>query len=371
MANSKGIESIKVELGERGYEIIVSESLLPVAGKNIKPLLKTPRVFVITDEIVAKLHLKTLETSLAEEGIRFDSIILPAGEETKSFANLEKLLDKILCLQPERNVTLIALGGGVIGDITGFAASILLRGVDFVQIPTTLLAMVDSSVGGKTGINTKQGKNLVGSFYQPRLVLADLSLLRTLPEREFLAGYAEIVKYALICDAKMFDDLQTNIIAHDDFENLQKLVIKSCSIKAEIVSADEKESGKRALLNLGHTFAHAMEAEMGYDGRLLHGEAVAVGLVMALRFSAKLGLCSGKDADRVEEHLFSVGLPTSPLKISRNFRAVKLLEHMYQDKKVKDGKLVFVLARGIGDAFIKKDVDEKLVLGFLEEVLAA
>ena len=357
-------EKVRVELGDRSYDILVGENLLENAADYIKPVLNSNNVFIITDENVeATPHVETLKRSLDKEGIKSETITLKAGEATKGFDGLEGLIDKLLEHKPDRRTCLIALGGGVVGDITGFAASILLRGVDFIQIPTTLLSMVDSSVGGKTGINTKQGKNLVGSFHQPKLVIADISLLSTLPEREKLSGYAEVVKYGLIDDAEFFAELEKGNA--DDL-----MVVKSCVSKARIVAEDEKESGKRALLNLGHTFGHAFEAEMGYDGRLLHGEAVAVGMVLAFKFSAKLGLCDEKDAKKVEEHLKKVGLPTDPKDIDGNFVSEKLLDHMRQDKKVRDGKLVFILAKGIGKSFIKEDVNADDVLSFLAEVLS-
>lgn len=361
---------ITLELGERSYDIVVGDSLLENAAGYIEKIISR-RVFIITDSNVAKIHLPILQDSLMTAGIETHAIILPAGEQTKSLVELEGLINKIFEHKPERKDTLIALGGGVIGDITGFAASILLRGVDFIQIPTTLLAQVDSSVGGKTGINNSFGKNLIGSFYQPKLVLADMDLLKTLPQREFLAGYAEVVKYGLINDERFFDWLDTNstVILKKESNILRHAVLTSCRAKAEIVAEDEREGGARALLNLGHTFGHALEKEMGYTNKLLHGEAVAVGMVMAFAFSAQLGLCSPSDAERVKEHLQVMGLPVSPYDIRPDWDVDKLIEYMEQDKKVSDGKMVFILARGIGKSFVAKDIEAKDVEVFLHHFL--
>lgn len=361
--------SVPVALGEQSYDILVGEGLLSHAGAHIAPLLPAPKVIIITDTEVASRHLNTLEHSLSEHNIQHHSITLPNGEKTKSFAELEKLLSQILALTPDRKTTLLALGGGVIGDITGFAASILLRGVPFIQIPTTLLAMVDSSVGGKTGINTAYGKNLVGSFYQPRLVLSDISTLATLPKRELLAGYAEVVKYGLIDDATFFEKLEKTNILYGDTHALAEAIITSCQAKARIVAEDEKEKGVRALLNLGHTFGHALEAELGYDGRLLHGEAVALGMVMAFGFSEQQGLSPSEDTQRVIQHLQAVGLPTSLEGLGQLFFAQDLLRHMFHDKKTSEGKLTFILARGIGQSFIQTDVSPDAVSSFLTEFI--
>lgn len=364
--------NLTVELGKRSYDIIVGEGLLHNAAEYIKPLLKRDRAFIITDEKVADLHLNRLQTSLEEKGIICHAIILPVGEQTKSFVHLEDLLNRIFDHQPERKDTLIALGGGVIGDITGFAASILLRGVEFIQIPTTLLAQVDSSVGGKTGVNNHYGKNLVGSFYQPKLVLADMDLLQTLDKRDYLSGYAEVVKYGLINDRPFFEWLDQNRakFAKRDPLALKEAVLKSCQAKASIVAQDEREGGVRALLNLGHTFGHALEKAMGYDGRLLHGEAVAIGMVMAFAFSARQGLCAAEDVNATEAHLKAVGLPTHPSDIHPKWDAEALLSFMHQDKKVSSGKLVFILANAIGESFISKDVSPEDILAFLHEFLA-
>jgi 3-dehydroquinate synthase len=300
--------------------------------------------------------------------------VLPAGEGTKSFREIESLCGRLLDLKVERSTTLIALGGGVIGDLTGFAAAIVVRGIDFIQVPTTLLAQVDSSVGGKTGINVAQGKNLVGAFHQPRLVLADIEVLDTLPRRELLAGYAEVVKYGLINDPAFFawcEGHGAGIISGEASAR-RTAVAASCRAKAAIVGADEKESGARALLNLGHTFGHALEAECGYSDDLLHGEAVAIGMVMAYDLSARLGLCPLEDAARVQRHLASIGLPTSPSWIDgRSWSSVRLIEHMAQDKKVKDGRIGFVLTRGIGRAFTPAYVELADVAAMLDEAIAA
>ncbi len=353
-------ERLRVELGPRSYDILVGDGLLATADQWIAPIAEGQRFFVVTDETVAAAHLATLERALDDAGIPCEALVLPPGEQTKDFAHLENLTSRLLTLKVERRSLLVAFGGGVIGDLTGFAASILLRGIDFVQIPTTLLAQVDSSVGGKTGIDTAQGKNLIGSFHQPRLVLADTEVLSTLGRRELLAGYAEIVKYGLINDLAFFDWLETHGtgVIEGDPAARRHAIVTSCAAKAAIVAADERESGTRQLLNLGHTFAHALEAELGYDDRLLHGEAVAIGLVMAFDLSARLGLCPTAEAARVRRHLAAVGLPTGLDSVPGCvWSADALVEHMRRDKKVRDGKVTFVLARGIGGAFVESDVD--------------
>jgi 3-dehydroquinate synthase len=363
--------SLTVELGNRSYDIIIGDGLLAKAGSYFAPLLRKPRVIVVTDETVAKLYLQPLEASLSAAGITHHHVILPAGEQTKSFSELQQLLDTLLSFTPDRNVTLIALGGGVIGDITGFAASILLRGVDFIQVPTTLLAQVDSSVGGKTGINTKYGKNLVGTFYQPRLVLADISTLATLPKRELLAGYAEVVKYGIINDEVFFNWLEKNPVAadHPDKKALAHMVLESCKAKAAIVALDERESGARALLNFGHTLGHALEAETGYSDKLLHGEAVALGMLLALRLSVRRKLCSEEDYKRALQHFQATGLPTNICDIQPKWNAAKLIEHCYHDKKAKDGGLTFILAQKIGKTFISHDITRAELEGLLAEVI--
>lgn len=354
-------QRLGVALDAHSYDIVIGEALLAQAGDVIRPLLPQSRVIIVTDKNVAEKHLTTLHSGLA--GIRHESIILPPGEQTKSFTELDSLMQKLLALQPDRKTTLIAFGGGVVGDLTGFAASILLRGVPFIQIPTTLLAQVDSSVGGKTGINTPQGKNLVGSFYQPLLVLADTSVLDTLPRRQLLAGYAEIAKYGLINDEPFFAWLEMNgkKVIEGDAEARRQAIHTSCAAKAAIVARDEKESGERALLNLGHTFGHALEAETGFSDKLLHGEAVAIGICMAYEFSAHLKLCPPEHATRATRHFKSVGLHASPLDISPEWNTARMMQHFRQDKKAEGGKLTFILTRGIGKSFIEKNVDENIL----------
>jgi 3-dehydroquinate synthase len=328
---------------------------------------------VVTDERVAGLHLASLERALDGAGVGHDIVVLPAGEQTKDFAHLETLAERILDAGIERSTSLVALGGGVIGDLTGFAAAITLRGLPFVQIPTTLLAQVDSSVGGKTGINTCHGKNLVGAFHQPSLVLADTGALDTLARRELLAGYAEVAKYGLITDAVFFAWLEANgrAVLAGDAAARRHAIKTCCAAKAAIVAEDETEKGTRALLNLGHTFGHALEAEAGYGDALLHGEAVAVGMIMAFRLSARLGLCAPDDVQRVERHFAAVELPTH---IGANIKtatwtADRLLAHMAKDKKVREGRTTFILARGIGQAFIARDVPMDAVRAVLESFL--
>lgn len=365
------IRTVPVDLGDRSYAIRIGAGLIADAGKHVAPLLKQKRVIIVTDANVGKHYLAPLTESLKAAGINADAITLPAGEQTKSFTMLEQLTDQLLALRPERGTTLIALGGGVIGDITGFAASILMRGMPFIQIPTTLLAQVDSSVGGKTGINTKKGKNLIGSFYQPKLVLADTGALSTLPRRELLAGYAEVVKYGLIDQPDFFNWLEKNgakMLAGDAML-LAEAVEISCKAKAGIVARDEKEADVRALLNLGHTFGHALEAETGYSDALLHGEAVAIGMVLAFGLSARMGLCTQADAARMRAHIQSVGLKTEPRDVRKDFDLEKLIAHMHLDKKVQDGKLTFVLARGIGKAFISQEVDIEQLRGALAQAV--
>ena len=365
-------QSVRVELADRSYDIIIGEGLLADAGRYLAPVLARPRVVIITDENVAGLHLATLRASLDETGIQNDVIIVPPGEGSKNFSQLEALLDQLLELRVERRDTILALGGGVVGDLAGFAAAILRRGVDFIQLPTTLLSQVDSSVGGKTAVNARQGKNLIGAFYQPRLVLADISALASLPERELRAGYGEVVKYGLIDDFGFFEWLEEHgrAVLSGDRAALAHAIAVSCRSKAAIVARDERESGDRALLNLGHTFAHALEAEGGYDGRLLHGEAVAIGLHMAFTLSTELGLCPTQETDRVGRHLTAMGLPTFVGQIDLpGLSAEDMMHHMRQDKKVTDGRLTFILARGIGQAFVQNDVAEDAVQGMLAAAL--
>ena len=331
---------------------------------------------IVTDETVAALHLPTLLDGLAQTGVRTETIVVPAGEASKSVDGFMKLVTGLLDLGVERRTTVIALGGGVVGDLAGFAAAVTLRGLPFVQVPTTLLSQVDSSVGGKTGINTPHGKNLLGAFHQPRMVLADTGVLGTLPLRELRAGYAEVAKAGLIGDAAFFAWCEANapgLIAGDAGARAEA-VLRACAFKAAIVGDDEREekpNDGRALLNLGHTFAHAFESEVGYGGGLLHGEAVAVGLGLAFRLSARLGHCAPEVARRVEAHLEAVGLPSGPGMLNRRFSSAKLVAAMRRDKKMRDGRLHFVLARGIGEAFTSADVPEDAVMDlFRSEGLA-
>ncbi len=366
--------AVTVALADRAYDIHVGRGLLARAGELTSPVLRQRRVFIVTDSTVAPLYLAPLTTSLAAAGISADHCIVPAGEATKDFSHLAEVLDAMLAAKCERGTMIIALGGGVVGDLAGFAAAVLLRGVDFIQIPTTLLSQVDSSVGGKTGINTRAGKNLVGAFHQPRLVLADTDVLASLPRRELLAGYAEVAKYGLLGDAAFWGWCEANgetmlSGGEKSHDLLRAAIVASCEAKARIVAADEKESGLRALLNLGHTFGHAFEAEMGYGGELLHGEAVAIGMVLAFSLSARLGFCAPADTARIRAHFEAVGLPGLPPKRGPRggITPAALMAHMTQDKKMKDGKLTFVLARGIGKAFLTHDVPAAI----LEETLAA
>ena len=364
-------ETLRVELGKRSYEIQVGNGLLPSAGERIKPYLMQDRAIIITDENVAKLHLNVLKNSLVAANIKCHEIVLPAGEQTKDFNFLQNLVSQLLELNVERGTTLLALGGGVTGDLTGFTAAILLRGIDFIQIPTTLLSQVDSSVGGKTGINTRHGKNLVGAFYQPKLVLADIDSLDTLAKREILAGYAEIAKYGLINNAKFFEWLEENgaALCEGNRELRRQAVIISCQTKANIVSTDERETGDRALLNLGHTFGHALEAEAGFSNRLLHGEAVAIGISLAFDVSLALGFCAREDVKRVRAHYKSVGLPSHPKDIfGMNWEIPSLMRHMKNDKKVKNGHIRLVLARGIGQAFVTDAIAMENVRDTLERI---
>lgn len=365
------VENLHVNLDKRGYDILVGDRLLADAGEYISPLLKGRNVIIVSDNNVAKFYLHRLSNSLEEAGIRFRSLIVPAGESTKSLGSFAQLMENLLEQKPDRNTVLIALGGGVVGDLTGFAASVLLRGVDFIQIPTTLLSQVDSSVGGKTGINSSFGKNLIGSFHQPILVLADVTTLKTLPERELLSGYGEVVKYGFINNPEFFDWLEQNgaaLLAGDTALQTQA-IIKSCKAKAKIVAADEKEQNIRALLNFGHTFAHAFEAETGYSETLLHGEAVAIGMVLAFATSVKMGICPEQDYMRAKTHLQNVGLHTSPLSIRKDWNINALMKHFSHDKKAAGGKLTFVLTRGIGKAFIQKDVNAEVIGSILSQEL--
>ncbi len=367
-------ETVRVELGPRSYDIVVGDDVLAGAGEMMAPLLRQPRVIVVTDRHVADLHLETLMRSLSDNGIEAEPIVLEPGEQTKDIAHFGRLMDAILGRGIDRDTALVALGGGVIGDVTGFAAATALRGIDFIQVPTTLLAQVDSSVGGKTGINSPHGKNLIGAFHQPRLVLADSRILQTLPRREMLAGYAEVAKYGLIGDETFFGWLEGHgaDLIDGDPAKIRHAVVACCKAKADIVAADERETGARALLNLGHTFGHALEAETGYSNTLLHGEAVAIGMVMAFDLSARLGLCPPEDAAQVRRHLAAVGLPTGTnFTNSVLWDPSRLMSHMGRDKKARGGTLTFILARGIGDAFISQDVPAEELAAFMEGAVAA
>jgi len=363
--------TVTVGLGDRAYDILIGAGLIGRAGAEIARRLPGARVAVITDENVAGHHLAALEAGLAEGGVVSGAaIVLPPGEKTKSFPFLEQAVDAVLAARLERGDAVVALGGGVIGDLAGFVAGIVRRGMGFVQVPTSLLAQVDSSVGGKTGINTGRGKNLVGVFHQPRLVLADTGALDTLPLREFRAGYAEVVKYGLIDQPDFFAWLETHWPAvFAGGAERAEAIARSCAAKAAVVARDEFETGDRALLNLGHTFGHALEAATGFDGtRLVHGEGVAIGMVLAHRFSAHMNLASPDDARRVEHHLAAVGLPTRLADIPCPLPdADALMGFIAQDKKVSRGTLTFILTRGIGQSFIARDVPPAAVLGFLRE----
>ena len=353
---------VPVALGERSYTITIDHGLLPSLGQHIAPLLPQPRVVIVTDDHVAPLYLDVVQASLEAASIAFDAIILPAGESTKCFSQLESLLNQLLALGIDRSVTTLALGGGVIGDLAGFAASITLRGIPFIQVPTTVLAMVDSSVGGKTGINSQYGKNLVGAFYQPLAVIADLDVLETLPLRQQQAGFAEMVKYGVIDDLDFFATFEKT---EKPMAITAETIAFSCACKARIVAEDETEKGKRALLNLGHTFGHALEVELGYDGRLLHGEAVAIGMVLALRYSAYLALCDQAEAERLEAVLNHAGLRTTLAQLQVDLDPQRIVNHMFLDKKVQQGKLVLILAAAIGASYIEHNVDAESVLAFM------
>jgi 3-dehydroquinate synthase len=367
-ASRSAARTVNVPLGNRAYDVLIGPGLLERAGELIGARLGAARCAIVTDANVARFHLGALEAAVKQDGRHVGSITLPPGESTKSFRELEPLCERLLELGLERGDLVVALGGGVIGDLAGFAAAILRRGVRFVQIPTSLLAQVDSSVGGKTGIDTPQGKNLIGAFHQPGLVLADTDTLRTLPERELRAGYAEVAKYGLLGDAAFFAWLEKNYPAVFalEAEPLTHAVETSVKAKAAIVGRDETEQGERALLNLGHTFGHAFEAWCGYSDRLLHGEAISIGMCLAFRFSAALGYCSKAAADRASAHFCAVGLPTRISEIPGDKPDVEaLMRLMAQDKKVRHGKLTFILVRDIGEAFIARDVPAEQVRAFL------
>jgi len=366
----KVTKTVRVDLGDRAYDILIGAGLIADAGSQIAARLKGKRMAVITDEHVAGPYLAALTENLEAAGIAVFPLVLPAGEKTKSFEHLISVTDHVLASKIERNDAVIALGGGVIGDLTGFAAGIARRGTRFIQIPTSLLAQVDSSVGGKTGINSRHGKNLIGVFHQPELVLADTDVLNTLSLREFRAGYAEVAKYGLIDKPDFFEWLEKNWT--DVFSggaSRTEAIAISCQAKADVVAQDERENGVRALLNLGHTFGHALEAATQYDSaRLVHGEGVSIGMVLAHQFSARMNLVSPDLGMRVERHLREVGLPVSMDEIPGELPpAEMLLEAITQDKKVKGGKLTFILTRGLGQSFVADDVPASEVLSFLRE----
>jgi 3-dehydroquinate synthase len=367
---------VRVALDTRSYDIVIGRGLISTLGARIEALRPRAKAFIVTDANVELAHLDAVESALAESGIAYGRLVVPPGEGAKSFDVFEQVCEAIIAARIERGDLVIAFGGGVIGDLAGFAASAVRRGLDYVQAPTTLLAQVDSSVGGKTAINSARGKNLIGAFHQPILVVADTALLDTLPPRQFRAGYAEVAKYGLLGDAAFFGWLETNWRdvfaggASGTFAREHAIAV-SCRGKAAIVARDERETGDRALLNLGHTFGHALEAACGFSDRLLHGEAVAAGIALAFGFSARLGLIAAPEADRAIRHLVDVGLPTRPQDIPGGLPdADTLMDLMAQDKKVKRGMLTFILVRGIGSAFVEHGVDAAQVRAFLSGKLA-
>jgi 3-dehydroquinate synthase len=363
---------VEVELGDRSYDVVIGRGVLASLGARISALRPGAKAFIVTDVNVARCHLARAETALGDAGVASSQMIVPAGEGSKSFRVFEEVCEAIIASRIERGDVVVALGGGVVGDLAGFAASVTRRGLDHVQVPTTLLAQVDSSVGGKTAIDTRQGKNLVGAFHQPILVLADTALLDSLPAREFRAGYAEIAKYGLLGDAAFFTWLESNwreVFSGGDAR--EHAIAVSCRVKAAIVARDEREAGERALLNLGHTFGHALEAACGFSNQLLHGEAIAIGMALAFDFSARLELIAEAEAARAVRHLAQVGLPTAIKDIRGPLPAVdRLMELIAQDKKIKRGMLTFILVRGIGAAFVESGVDAQKVRAFLSEKLA-
>ncbi|MEX0697101.1 MAG: 3-dehydroquinate synthase [Xanthobacteraceae bacterium] len=363
---------VNVPLGARAYDIVIGRGLLASLGARIAALRPNVRAAIVTDSTVAKHYLDLAEAALAEAGIGTVRVIVPAGEKSKSFRVFERVCESLIAERIERGDVVVALGGGVVGDLAGFAAAVVLRGIGLVQVPTTLLAQVDSSIGGKTGINSQHGKNLIGAFHQPILVIADTALLDTLPEREFRAGYAEVVKYGLIGDAAFFAWLENNW--REVFSGgpaREHAIAVSCRAKAGIVARDERETGERALLNLGHTFGHALETATGFSDRLLHGEAVALGMALAFAFSARRGLLPQEEADRAARHSAAVGLPNHLKSIPGELpEADRLMDLMAQDKKVKRGKLTLILARGIGASFVAPDIDQAEIKAFLAEKLS-
>lgn len=368
------INVVAVDLGARSYEVRIGPGLIANAASHMAPYLARPRVAVITDDTVAAHHLLALAEALESHGIRMTALAIPAGEASKSWEQFARCSEWLLEQKVERRDIVVAFGGGVVGDLVGFAAATLRRGVRFVQIPTTLLAQVDSSVGGKTGINTAQGKNLIGAFHQPSLVLADIGVLETLPARDFLAGYGEVVKYGLLGDAAFFEWLETNgpRMVAGDAEARQYAVRRSVEMKAGIVSRDETEEGERALLNLGHTFCHALEKATGYSSRLLHGEGVAIGCVLAIELSQRLGLCAQECSSRLRAHLRQMGTKVDLADIPGDLPSAEvLMDLMGQDKKVVDGQLRFILAHGFGAAFVASDVPSDTVLSLMADALTA
>lgn len=366
-------ERVVVDLGKRSYDIEIGTGLLAQAGQFVAPFLRRKKVAIVTDKTVAAKHLPALLAGLKTEGIEAVTLQLSAGEGTKSWDNLQKTVEWLLAERIERDDILIAFGGGVIGDLAGFAAAILRRGIRFVQMPTTLLSQVDSSVGGKTGINSPHGKNLIGAFYQPQLVLADVALLDTLTPRDYLAGYGEVAKYGLLGDAAFWEWLEQNAAAAaaGDVEKRIYAVKRSCEMKADIVARDEEERGDRALLNLGHTFGHALEAATGYSDRLLHGEGVSIGCTLAFEVSQRLGFCAQEAPSRVRDHFKAMGMKCDLSEIVGKLPdADGLIALMGQDKKVSDGVIGFIMARALGEAFVTRDVDMGVVKAVLEEALA-
>ncbi len=364
--------TVNVALGTRAYDIVIGRGVLASLGHRIAALRPGTRVAIVTDRTVADHHLKAVEASLSAAGVAASLVVVPPGEGSKSWKTFETVCEELIAARIERNDLVVALGGGVIGDLAGFAAAAVRRGLDFVQVPTSLLAQVDSSVGGKTGINSRQGKNLIGAFHQPILVVADTLVLDTLPAREFRAGYAEVVKYGLLGDAGFFAwlDAHSGEVFAGTAAAREHAIATCCRMKAEIVARDERETGDRALLNLGHTFGHAFETAAGFSDRLLHGEAVALGTACAFAFSAQLGLLPQAESDRVARHLAGAGLPTHLSEVPGGLPdADRLMDLMAQDKKVRRGKLAFILVRGIGQAYVAPDVDPAQVRAFVAEKL--
>ena len=365
---------LRISLKENSYDIIIEHGLLSELGALISKKFGKPKTFIVTDSNIAVHWLKQTIESLSAQGMSPKVLEVPVGESTKSFINLEKIIDQLLESKVDRDSVLVALGGGVIGDLAGFAGAITLRGIKVIQVPTTLLSQVDSSVGGKTGVNVRQGKNLVGSFHQPSLVAIDTQVLQTLPSRQLFAGYAEVLKYGLIKDRSFFDWLELNgkKVLEGDKLAQQFAIFTSCRIKAEIVEADEKEKNLRAILNFGHTFGHALEAEAGYDGNLLHGEAVSIGMVLAIELSKSLGYLSGQDAGRAVEYIRNIGLPTNINSIegSTSWHPDGIIQHMQHDKKVSNGQLRFVLIKGIGEAYLTAGVERNDIYRVIEKSLS-